>query len=648
MSSVEPQTPYNEYPNVDGVTTVFPYEFQLLSASDLVVTVNGVVVPSSDFILTGVGVQAGGDITFNTAPLVGSDVLLSRVLVLQRNTDYQYNGDLKENTVDNDFNRLWQALQGIDAVIGGAVRVPFPEQVDALPDATSRANTVLGFDGAGQPTTTIPASGSAADVLLQLANSASASLGPALVAYNAALAYAAGTAGFELNLRKRVIATGVAATDTAAVQAAITAATDYQTIELFGSFAFNAQITLKPMLRLVHARGTITFSGTGRMFDYSPGTPAGYPGRIVLEGFRVNGPGTGGAAEWLHIDANCPFVLVRNCFITNFAKGIYLRDAYCSTIIDTSIDVCQHGIQLYRESHAVAVINGIVNNCTVAALSVNYGGGAGTGVLHNLNLVGGAYQNSATGIWLEQSQGAHITNVYHEGNTGYDIRIGIADAGAYMRSALGTIVDGYESSSPCGAGRNIQLEHAVGTELRGISWNSGVSTTATLLSYDGFSDRTRVQIMRYTTTTPTDTAPINFTASTTRGKIEYGALSLLGAGTTQSYKWGTLATEIARIFQSPMGGGARESLVLSSALDVLARIQTTTGVFRVQDFTGADLLMVDNVNNKINLNKPLDVANQITATAATAGGGTALPATPVGYLQIVIAGVARKLPYFAV
>lgn len=151
MSSVVPQDPYNQY-NGDGVATVYPYEFQLLTAGDLVVTIDGVVVPTSDFVLTGVGVQVGGDVTFNTAPVNGSDVLLTRVIALERDTDYQYNGALKEATLDNDFNRLWQALQGVGAILGGAVRAPFPEQVSSLPNAAARSNTTLIFDNLGQPT----------------------------------------------------------------------------------------------------------------------------------------------------------------------------------------------------------------------------------------------------------------------------------------------------------------------------------------------------------------------------------------------------------------------------------------------------------------------------------------------------------------
>lgn len=197
MSSVVEQTPYNEYTG-DGVATVYPYEFQLLSAADLVVTIDGVVIPSSDFVLSGVGVQSGGDVTFSVAPLNGADVLLSRVIALQRDVDYQYNGDLKEATVDGDFNRLWQALQGTGAILGGSIRVPFPEQVAALPGATDRANKLLAFNALGAPVLSVPISGSAAALALQLADPTVSTSAAGQVAYNSLLSYPPGSVGYAL------------------------------------------------------------------------------------------------------------------------------------------------------------------------------------------------------------------------------------------------------------------------------------------------------------------------------------------------------------------------------------------------------------------------------------------------------------------
>lgn len=44
-----------------------------------------------------------------------------------------------------------------------------------------------------------------------------------------------------------------------------------------------------------------------------------------------------------------------------------------------------------------------------------------------------------------------------------------------------------------------------------------------------------------------------------------------------------------------------------------------------------------------------DVANTAfgaTSTSATAGAATALPAQPAGYVEVVIGGVVKKLPYY--
>lgn len=195
MASVVEQTPYNEY-TADGVATVYPYEFQLLDVDDLVVTVDGVVIPASDFTLSGVGVQAGGSVTFDVAPSNAAYVLLSREIALQRDIEYQNNGDLRSPTVNLDFNRLWQALQGWFARLNSSIRAPYPEQLTVLPGVSERADKTLGFDSAGNPTVLTPVSGSAADVLTQLASSASASLGANLVAYNPVRSYTLGLGSF--------------------------------------------------------------------------------------------------------------------------------------------------------------------------------------------------------------------------------------------------------------------------------------------------------------------------------------------------------------------------------------------------------------------------------------------------------------------
>lgn len=208
------QTPYTIY-TANGVTTVFPFNFMVFNATDLAVSVNGTVL-TSGFTVSGVGVVNGGSVTFLTPPASGATVMLARVMPLVRVTEYQDNGDLLADTVNKDFTRLWMAIQQafiylglaltrpllggpfdakeyrisnvsdptepqdaatkkyVDQVgninLGRTLRVP-ENYVEPIPSATLRANKILGFNNDGQPVPLLPESGSAADVLLELASS---------------------------------------------------------------------------------------------------------------------------------------------------------------------------------------------------------------------------------------------------------------------------------------------------------------------------------------------------------------------------------------------------------------------------------------------------------------------------------------------
>ncbi|MEB6076086.1 phage tail fiber protein [Klebsiella aerogenes] len=121
--SVPNQTPYNIY-TANGLTTVFTYEFYIISASDLQVSINGDVV-TSGYTVAGVGNKDGGDITFLTPPANGAVVMLERVVPTYRLTDYQDNGDLLADTVNKDFDRIWMAIQRAFIDLGFALTRPF-------------------------------------------------------------------------------------------------------------------------------------------------------------------------------------------------------------------------------------------------------------------------------------------------------------------------------------------------------------------------------------------------------------------------------------------------------------------------------------------------------------------------------------------
>jgi hypothetical protein len=151
MPSVTVQTPFNEY-TANGATTVFPYEFQVLEASHLVVSVDDELIPDSDYTLSGVGDQAGGDVTFDDAPAADAVVVIERQVPLSRSIEYTTNGPFPAATVNKDFNLIWMALQALSAGQQGSIRLPYPEDADELPAVASRLDRLLAFD----PTTGAP------------------------------------------------------------------------------------------------------------------------------------------------------------------------------------------------------------------------------------------------------------------------------------------------------------------------------------------------------------------------------------------------------------------------------------------------------------------------------------------------------------
>lgn len=214
------QTPYTTY-TANGITTVFPFTFMVFSASDLAISFNGTVL-TSGFTVSGAGAVNGGAVTFLTPPANGVKVMIARDMPLVRNTEYQNNGDLLASTVNQDFDRIWMVLQGqalnsllalrrpwfnynyfegqgyrianiadptalhdattkkyvddsVSANLGSAVRVP-DGYIPPLPDISHRRNKLSAFNDAGQPIAVLPQSGSASDVMIELAKPTGAGL----------------------------------------------------------------------------------------------------------------------------------------------------------------------------------------------------------------------------------------------------------------------------------------------------------------------------------------------------------------------------------------------------------------------------------------------------------------------------------------
>lgn len=137
----------------NGVTAIFPYNFEILDQAHVEVRVDGVLkVIGADYTVSGVGLSTGGNITFGVAPANGSAVQRARKVPYLRLVDYQANGDLKENTLDADLDISEMQIQQLAADIIRAFKAPLSVTGDlTLSDANwaGRASGVLGFDAAG-------------------------------------------------------------------------------------------------------------------------------------------------------------------------------------------------------------------------------------------------------------------------------------------------------------------------------------------------------------------------------------------------------------------------------------------------------------------------------------------------------------------
>lgn len=112
------ETVFNHVGN--SVTVDFAYGCQILAASDLVVFIDDVET-TAGFTVNGVGVDAGGSVTFDVAPADGKKIRLERVIKLERKTNYQQSGDFLSRVVNPDFDRVWMALQRVNYFLGVAV-----------------------------------------------------------------------------------------------------------------------------------------------------------------------------------------------------------------------------------------------------------------------------------------------------------------------------------------------------------------------------------------------------------------------------------------------------------------------------------------------------------------------------------------------
>ena len=169
--------------DTNGVTTSFSFPFKILAASDLAISLSSSSVPGYSVVFD--SDVEGGQVNFANPPAIGR-LVLERKIALNRTTDYQYQGELPSDEVNNDFDRIVMMVQQIGLGTDRAIKMPATDTADQIltQDAAARAGKALIFDASGNITVS-------ADVFNDQASAAAASAAAAAVSEANAAASAA-------------------------------------------------------------------------------------------------------------------------------------------------------------------------------------------------------------------------------------------------------------------------------------------------------------------------------------------------------------------------------------------------------------------------------------------------------------------------
>ncbi|WP_250133532.1 hypothetical protein [Enterobacter hormaechei] len=255
---------HNDYTG-NGVTTSFPYTFRIFKKTDLAVSVVDldenitVLVLDTDYTVTNAGGYNGGSVVLTTPLTNGWQISIARELEPTQETDLRNQGKFFAEVHEDAFDKLTMLIQQAYSVFRLALRKPSsianwydalnnyirnlrdprdpqdaatknyvdtlasgnfnrtlrtPENIPSIPGAATRANKIVAFDNSGNPIVTLPPSGSASDVLIELAKPTGSTLigGSVYVvdSFSAALAANAGQSKYIMTRGHHVIGIGAA------------------------------------------------------------------------------------------------------------------------------------------------------------------------------------------------------------------------------------------------------------------------------------------------------------------------------------------------------------------------------------------------------------------------------------------------------
>ena len=137
--AVQEQTPYIEY-TANGVTTVFPLDFDCKDKDHLIVMLDDAEVDNSTWSLT------DEQVIFNVAPAADKKITLQRNTPYRRDTNFQsYDNSLRPATINKDFDSIWYKLQELghrDQVIWLALVKEIADSIAGDTNLQNQINTI--------------------------------------------------------------------------------------------------------------------------------------------------------------------------------------------------------------------------------------------------------------------------------------------------------------------------------------------------------------------------------------------------------------------------------------------------------------------------------------------------------------------------
>lgn len=144
--------------NGNGSTTAFSFPYKFFANSDLVVIktsslgVDTTLAITTDYTVTGAGLDAGGTITTVVAPASGERLTIYRNMPNTQTTVYNASDPFPAKSHENALDRAMIAAQQNKDALSLTVKIPVSDPTTIsteIPNATTRANKFLGFDANG-------------------------------------------------------------------------------------------------------------------------------------------------------------------------------------------------------------------------------------------------------------------------------------------------------------------------------------------------------------------------------------------------------------------------------------------------------------------------------------------------------------------